>query len=92
MQEFAALYVNYIEPSLKVFIMIVVVLAILTFWGQVKDGRLLELSTKAFKATMEYTYKAVFLTGLGSWIFIRGVGRGISKVFVSIRDFIASRI
>lgn len=92
MQEFATLYVNYIEPSLKVFIMIVVVLGILAFWAQVKEGKLLDLSTKAFQATLEYSYKAVFLTGLGTWIAIRGIGRGITTVFVSVRDFIASRI
>lgn len=90
--KFAEIYVNYIEPALKVFIMFLVVMAVLAFWAKVKDGKLLDMAGSVFEGTLDYTYKAILYTGLGIWFLIRSIGRIIHVVFATVRDFFISRI
>ncbi len=92
MEEFARLYVNYIEPGLKIFLMFLLVMAGLAFWAKVKEGKLLDMASDIFHGTLDYTYKFFLFTGLGIWFVIRSIGRVFNIVFATVRDFFISRI
>tara|TARA_R110000868_G_scaffold218576_1_gene469009 strand:+ start:153462 stop:153740 length:279 start_codon:yes stop_codon:yes gene_type:complete len=92
MKEFAEIYVNYIEPSLKVFLMFMLVMAVLAFWAKVKEGKLLDMASAIFQGTIDYTYKTIFFVGMGIWLFVRSVGRVFNIIFATVRDFFISRI
>ena len=92
MKEFAELYVNYIEPGLKVFIMFLIVMAILAFWAKVKEGKVLEMASTIFQGTIDYTYKTFFFIGLAIWVVLRSIGRVFNIIFATVRDFFISRI
>lgn len=92
MKEFAILYVNYIEPALKIFVMFLLVMAVLAFWAKVKEGKLLDMASDIFHGTIDYSYKTVFFIGMGIWLTIRAIGRVLHIIFATIRDFFISRI
>ncbi|MAF31713.1 MAG: hypothetical protein CMF60_05860 [Magnetococcales bacterium] len=92
MEEFARLYVNYIEPGLKIFLMFLLVMAVLAFWAKVKEGKLLDMASTVFHGTIDYTYKFFLFTGLGIWFVLRSIGRVFNIIFATVRDFFISRI
>jgi hypothetical protein len=91
-KEFAEIYVNYLEPALKVFIMFLLVMAVLAFWAKVKEGKLLDLASNIFHGTIDYSYKTIFFIGMGIWLVLRSIGRVFNIIFATVRDFFISRI
>lgn len=89
--ELARLYVNYIEPSFKAFLMFVIVMAVLAFWAKLKDNDFLDISKEIFEVTIEYTYKIIVGTGMAVWFILRFMGQAMQAIGKTINEFFTSR-
>ena len=91
LDEIARIYVNYIEPSFKAFLMFVVVMAVLAFWAKLKSNDFLDISKEIFEATIHYTYKVCMVVGMGTWFALRFIGHAAQVVVRTVGDFFSSR-
>lgn len=89
--EIARVYVNYIEPSFKAFLMFIVVMAVLAFWAKLKENDFLDISKEIFDGTIHYTYKAIIMVGMGIWFLFRFVGQALQALAQTINDFFSSK-
>ena len=90
-EELARVYVNYVEPTFKAFLMFVVVTAVLAFWAKVKENDFLDISKEIFEATIHYTYKIVVVCGMGAWFVLRFLGQATQVVIKTVGDFFTAR-
>lgn len=89
--ELARVYVNYIEPSFKAFLLFVVVMAVLAFWAKLKEDDFLDISKEIFEATVHYTYKVVTFCGMAIWFSLRFMGQVMQSISRTIKEFLAGR-
>ena len=91
-QELARVYVNYVEPSLKAFVMFLIVLAVLAFWQKIKTHDILEIADETFRSTLGIMHKLILWTCQVLWTVCMFMGRVLQWSFVAIRDFFLSKM
>ena len=90
-EQIGEFYVFYILPTLKVFALVVIVLAVFAFWALIRRANMLDLCSQAFNGIMHYLYISVVFVGMSIWYVVCGVGRMFNAIFATVRDFFISR-
>lgn len=92
-EEFAAIYVNYLVPTgraILVFLVILTVLWLLVVINDAKKGK--ELIHNLFQWIWQAVYGAAKFIAMGVWWLLLFVWRTVNIIFTAIRDFFISSV
>jgi lysylphosphatidylglycerol synthetase-like protein (DUF2156 family) len=91
--EFAALYVHYIEPTLRVLFFLAIIVAVLYFFNMLKDSKKKsELIGTIFNFMVKAVVGGVVGFGKGLLWFVKTMLKIITILFATVRDFFVSKI
>ena len=85
------IYVFYIVPGFKFFLLIILTLGVFAFWSLIKNKDFLQLASEAFHGLVHYTYITLLGITMGAWFVIRGIGQVFYVIFATVRDFFVPR-
>lgn len=92
-QELAALYVNYVEPALRVLFFLVVVIVVLHIFHIVKGGKPGEgFASKSFGFMINGLVTMIKSVASGAWWSLKSMLKVITILFATVRDFFVSKI
>jgi hypothetical protein len=93
LQDFAALYVNYLEPFAKIAFFVIIAIVVMWFIIMVRDD---DKRTGLITNSFDFLWKSVVATvtygALGIWWGIKMLMRIVTVIFATVRDFFTSKI
>jgi hypothetical protein len=92
-ENIAHIYVNYVEPGAKIFVLFMAVMAVLYFWNFVKDPKKqLDMASQFFHWMIGMMTAIVMGIGVAIYETCRFLWRVLHVIFATLRDFFISRI
>jgi len=93
MEQFAYLYVSFIEPALKFFLFFLIVMAAVWFLNFIHDSKKYgDLAVQVFQGTIKGVVLTFQYLGLAIWWVVMFLVRLVRVFVATLRDFFTSRI